>query len=169
MADDLMPRLRKPGRCLQCDRLGGLALFVPAAGGLPDRPAPSHRGSTEGMTGVCVATTGMEDQHRAVAIGAVPGSGRRGEPRRHAERVPGAPVRDWIRRSRSCTCRGLAMDLSYTCAGDVPDHEAAMPACGRCEPGARSADVDLAMESGAFHSVAPRYRPDQDRGVDSVI
>ena len=67
----------------------------------------------------------------------------------------------------SWTGDGPVMDLPYTCAGDAPDHEAAMPACGRCEPGARSADVDLAMESGAFHSVAPRYRPDQDRGAGS--
>jgi hypothetical protein len=67
----------------------------------------------------------------------------------------------------SWTGDGPVMDLSYTCAGDVPDHEAAMPAGGRCEPDARSADVDLAMESGAFHSVAPRYRPDQDRGAGS--
>ena len=67
---------------------GGLALFVPAAGaaGLPDRPAPSHRGSTEGDR-VCVAATGMEDPHGAVASGAVSGAGRRGEPRRHAPRV----------------------------------------------------------------------------------
>ena len=41
---------------------------------------------------------------------------------------PVSPVRDWIRRSRSCTCRGLVMYLPYTCAGDAPDHEAAMSA-----------------------------------------
>ena len=82
---------------------------------------------------MCVTATGMEDQHGAVAIGAAPGSGHRGEPRHHAARVPGVPLRDWIRRTRSCTCRGLVMDLSCTCAGDAPDHEAAMPVCSRCE------------------------------------
>ena len=28
------------------------------------------------------------------------------------------------------------MYQSYTCAGDAPDREAAIPACGRCEKGA---------------------------------
>jgi hypothetical protein len=37
-----------------------------------------------------------------------------------------------------------------------------MPACGRCEQGARLADVDLAKESGAFQGDVPRYRLDQD-------
>ncbi len=107
---------------------GGLALFVPAAGagGLPDRPASSHRGSTEGMTGCASPPPGWKTSTAAVASGAVPGSGRRGEPRRHAERVPVSPVRGWIRRSRSCTCRGLVMDLSCTCRIPAP---APTPTC----------------------------------------
>jgi len=32
----------------------------------------------------------------------------------------------------------------YTCAGNAPDHEAARSACGGCERGARTAEVDLA-------------------------
>ena len=67
------------------------------------------------MTG-CVAATGMEDQHGAVAIGAVPGYGRRGKPRRHAAMVPGVPgqgpdpaepvlYQSWTVTDLSCTCR----------------------------------------------------------------
>jgi hypothetical protein len=37
---------------------------------------------------------------------------------------PVSPLRDWIWLSRSCTCRGLVMYLSYTCAGNAPDDEA---------------------------------------------
>jgi hypothetical protein len=36
------------------------------------------------------------------------------------QRFPVSPVRDWIRRSRSCTCRGLVMDLSCTCRIPAP-------------------------------------------------
>ena len=138
---------------------------------------------------VCVAATGMEDQHGAVASGAVPGSGRRGQPRRQAARVPGVPGQgldpaepvmylSWTGDGPviySVPGQGLdpaepvmylswtgdrpVIYLPYTCAGDAPDHEAAMPACGRCERGARSTDVDLAKESGAFHGAVPRYRP----------
>ena len=78
---------------------------------------------------------------------------------------PVSPVRDWIRRGPGhvpvVDCDGPVMYLPYTCAGDAPDHEAAMPACGRCERGARSADLDLAKESRAFHrrrSAAGRAR-----------
>jgi hypothetical protein len=62
------------------------------------------------------------NQHGAVASGAVPGSGRPGEPRRHAPRVPAVPGQglDWTRRSRSFTCRGLVMDLSCTCRKPAP-------------------------------------------------
>jgi hypothetical protein len=48
------------------------------------------------------------------------------------------------------------MHLPYTCAGDAPDHEAAMPACSHCERGARSAYLDLAKESGAFRKASFR-------------
>ena len=105
---------------------------------------------------MCVAATGMEDQHSAVAGGAVPGSGRRGELRRHAPRVHGVPGQGLDPADPvtypSWTGDGPVMYQPYTCAGDVPDREAAMPACGRYEKGARSADVDLAKESGAFHA-----------------
>ncbi len=112
---------------------------------------------------MCVAATGMEDQHGAVESGAVPGSGRRGQPRRQAARVPGVPGPGLDPAEPvmylSWTGDGPVIYLPYTCAGDAPDHEAAMPACGRCERGARSTDVDLAKESGAFHGAVPRYRP----------
>ena len=83
------------------------------------------------MTG-CVAATGMEDQHGAVASGAVPGSGRRGEPRRHAAMVPGVPGQGLDPAEpvmyQSWTGDGPVMYLPYTCAGDALDPEAAMPA-----------------------------------------
>jgi hypothetical protein len=150
---------------------GGLALFVPGRRGA----AGSARAISSRLHGG--DDRGVRRRHRDGRP-----ARRRGERRcariwtprraaRHAARVPGVPVRDWIRRSRSCTCRGLAMDLSWTCRIPAPVTcritRLRCPACGRCGPGARSADVDLALESGAFHSVAPRYRPDQDRGVGS--
>ncbi len=117
---------------------GGLALFVPAAGaGCRISPrylieAPQREGDR-----VCVAATGMEDQNGAVASGAVPGSGRRGEPRRHAAWVPGVPGQGLNPAERvmylSRTGDGPVMYLSYTYAGGAPDYEAAMLACGRCE------------------------------------
>jgi len=90
-----------------------------------------------------------------MASGAVPGSGRRGEPRRHAPRVHGVPSEDWIRRSRSLTCRGLAMDLSCTSRTPSPVTRriarlrSLRVAAVRKAP--RSADLDLAKESGTFH------------------
>jgi hypothetical protein len=113
------PVLRRPG---QARRRAGL-VRTRGRDGLPDRPAPSHRGSTGG-TGCALPPL-----------------------RWTTSTAPAEPV----------------MYPPYTCAGDAPDHEAAMPACGRCEQGARSADVDLAKESGAFHRRRfPRYRLGQD-------
>ena len=116
---------------------------------------------------VCVAATGMEDQHGAVASGAVPGSGRRGEPRRHAAGVPGVPGQGLDPAEPvmylSWTGDGPVIYLPYTCAGDAPDHKAAMSACGRCERGARAADLDLAKESRAFHRRRSTAGPGQDR------
>ena len=70
---------------------GGLAVFVlrpgQAAGSARAISSRPHGGDDR----VRVAATGMEGQHGAVAIGAVPGYGRRGEPRRQAARVPGVP------------------------------------------------------------------------------
>jgi len=147
----------------------GLAVVVPwRAAGSARAISSSLHGEDDRM---CAAATGMEDQHGAVASGAVLGSGRRGEPRRHAAKVPGVPGQGLDRAEPvmylSWTGDGPVMYLSYTCAGDVPDHQAAVPARGRCEPCARSADVDLAEESGASIGVVPRYRPGQDRAAGS--
>ena len=68
------------------------------------------------------------------------------------------------------------MYLPYTCAGDSPDHEAAMPARGRCEPDARSADTDLAKNDQpgyiphaglGFVPAARRGAPEFDHGRSS--
>ena len=131
------PVLRRAARARR--RAGLVRTRAAGVGGLLDRPAPSHPGSAEGER-VCVAATGMEDQHGAVASGAVPGSGRRGEPRRHAPRVHGVPSQRLDPAEPvtylSWTGDGPVMYKSYTCAGDAPDREAAIPACGRCEEGA---------------------------------
>ena len=134
------PVLRRSARA---GRQAGL-VRTRGRGRLPDRPAPSHRGCHRGGDRVRAAA-GMQDRHGAAASDAVPGSGRRGERRRHAARVPGVPVRDWIRWSRSCTCRGLAIYLSCTRRVPAPmKRRIARPASGCCERGARSTDVDLA-------------------------
>jgi len=143
------PALRRPARARR------RALFVPAAGAAAGSARAISSRLHRADDRVCVAATGMEDQHGAAEIDAVPGSGRRGSPRRHAARVPGVPGQGLDPAEPvmylSWTGDGPVIYLPYTCAGDAPDHEAAMPACGRCEPGAQSADIDLAKESGAFH------------------
>ena len=101
-----MPRI-PVGRCFAVLLApgGGLASFIPAprAGGLPDRPAPSHRGSTEEMTR------------------------RHGEPRRQQQKVPGVPGRGLDPAEPvmylSWADHVPVMYLSCTCAGDAPDHE----------------------------------------------
>lgn len=95
-----------------------------------------------------ITATGMEDQHGAVASAAS---------RSRGSRCPGSG--DWIRRSGHVP--------AVYCAGDAPDHEAAMPVSSRCERGARSVDVDLARNQGRSIGVVPRYRPGQDRGAGS--
>jgi len=67
----------------------------------------------------------------------------------------------------SWTGDGPVMYLPYTCAGDAPDHEAAMPACGRCERDVQSADLDLAKNQGRSIGVVPRRRPGQGRDAGS--
>jgi hypothetical protein len=91
--DWLMPRI-PAGRFFAVPLApgGGLALFVWGAP-RPGRAAGSARAISsrlhgERVTGVWVAATGREDHNDAVASGAVPGSGRRGEPRRHAAKFP---------------------------------------------------------------------------------
>ena len=100
---------------------GGLALFVPVAGAarLPDRPAPSHRGSTEG-TGCASPTPGWKTSTtpwRAALCPELDTAASRGVMH---QGFPVSPVRDWIRRSRSFTWRGLVMDLSCTCRIPAP-------------------------------------------------
>ena len=100
---------------------GGLALFVPARPGWAGCwIGPRHLIQARLRGRVCVAATGMEDQHGAVASGAVPGSGRRGEPRRHAPRVHGVPSQRLDPAEPVITCRGLVMDLSCTCRTPAP-------------------------------------------------
>lgn len=97
----------------------------------------------------------MEDQHGAVASGAVPGSGRRGEPRRHAPRVHGVPSQRLDPAEPVTTCRGLVMDLSCTSRTRAPVTRRIArlrsPRVAAVRKAPRSADVDLAKESGAFH------------------
>jgi len=104
---------------------------------------------------VYLAAIGMKDQHGAVASGAMPRSGRRGEPRRHAPRVHGVPSQGLDPAEPitylSWTGDGPVMYQSYTCAGDAPDREAAIPRVAAVRKAPGSADVDLAKESGAFH------------------
>jgi len=111
---------------------GGLALLVPAAGvgGLPDRRIISSR-LPGGDDRVCVAAAGMEDQRcsdgeRRCA--------RIWTPLRYTAWVPGVPGQGLDPAEPvmylSWTGDGPVMYLPYTCAGDAPDHEAAMPACG---------------------------------------
>lgn len=69
---------------------------------------------------MCAAATGMEDQHapwRAVLCPDLDVAASRGV---MPQRFPVSLVRDWIGRSRSCTCRGLVMDLSCTCRIPAP-------------------------------------------------
>ena len=84
---------------------------------------------------MCVTATGMEDQHGAVASGAVPRSGRRGEPRRHVARVPGVPGQGLDPAEPvmylSWTGDGPVMYLPYTCAGPL------------CRAGSRGCDARL--------------------------
>ena len=133
---------------------GGLALFVPAAGAarLPDRPAPSHRGSTEG-TGCASPPLGWKTSTtpwRAALCPELDTAASRGVMH---QGFPVSPVRDWIRRSRSCTCRGLVMDLSCTCRIPAPVTRritrlrCPLVAAVSKAPG-RLVDVDLAKESG---------------------
>ena len=102
---------------------------------------------------LCVAATGMGDQHDAVASGAVPGAGHRGEPRRHAPRVPGVPGQGLDPAEPviylAWTGDGPVMYLPYTCAGDTLDHGPRCPLVAAVSkaPG-RLVDVDLAKEPG---------------------
>jgi len=98
---------------------GGPCSYRPP-GRLPDRPAPSHRGSTERMTGCASPPPGWKTStapRRSTLCPDLDAAARRGVMQ---QGFPVSPVRDWIRRSRSCTCRGLVMDLSSTCRIPAP-------------------------------------------------
>ncbi len=108
----------------------------------------------------------MEDQHGAVAIGAVPRSGRRGEPRRHTARVPGVPGQGPDPAERSCTCRGLVMDLSSTCRIPASVTRRITRLRGPlvaavCQAPGRLTQIWL-RNQGRSIGVIPRCRPDQD-------
>ena len=83
-------------------------------GRLPHRLAPSHRSCHGGGDRGRVARRRVEDWHGAVASDAARGSGRCASGGAMHKGFPVSPRRDWIWLSRSCTCRGLVMYLSYT-------------------------------------------------------
>jgi hypothetical protein len=114
--DGCMPRIpssRFSAVLLAMD--GALVLFVPAAGaGCRIGPLHPIEAAAEAVTGCASPAAGWKtgtapwratlpadlDAVRAAA------SCRKG--------FPQSPVRDWIWLSRSCTCRGLVMHLSWT-------------------------------------------------------
>jgi hypothetical protein len=148
-------RLAGSSPCCSCQAAGWPRSYPRGRGG---RAAGSARAISSRLgrgERVCLAAIGMKDQRGAVASGAMPGSGRRGEPRRHAPRVHGVPSQGLDPAEPvtylSWTGDGPVMYQSYTCAGDAPDREAAIPRVAAVRKAPGSADVDLAKESGAFH------------------
>ena len=112
---------------------------------MPGRKAEDRRVGT-----ALLAASGQQDEQRAETAqptlpGRAAGSARAISSRLHGGDRVCLAATGW---TTSTAPAEPVMSPPYTCAGDAPDHEAAMPACGRPEQGVRSADVDLAKESG---------------------
>ena len=126
------PVFRRPDRARQ--RAG--LVRTRGCGWLPDRPAPSHRGSTEGMAGCASPPPEWKTSTVPWRSGLCPDLDAAASRGVMQQGFPVSPVRDWIRRSRSCAYRGLAIDLSCTCC--VPAPASAYSSMVSCSDGVAS-------------------------------